>query len=179
VKHLPSGRFRPVNRFDAIAMRWLARHSALFARISLGFVFLAFGFLKFFSGVSPAEEISEQAMTEMTLGLIPADAGRLMVALLETTIGLSLLTGRYLRVGIALLALAMVGVMSPLVLFPDELFAGEYRAPTLEGQYVLKDIVLLAAANLVAIRARGAEIVLIPEEGPDGDLNTSLSPTTR
>jgi uncharacterized membrane protein YphA (DoxX/SURF4 family) len=179
MKQMPQGRFQPVNRFDAVAMHWLARHSALFARISLGFVFLAFGFLKFFSGVSPAEEISEQAMTEMTFGLIPADAGRIVVAMLETTIGLSLLTGRNLRVGIGLLAVAMVGVMSPLVLFPEELFAGEYRAPTLEGQYVLKDIVLLAAANLVAIRARGAAIVLVPEEEQDEDVSTTFSPATR
>jgi uncharacterized membrane protein YkgB len=164
MEHLHSGRFQPINRIDAAVMHWLARHSALFVRISLGFVFLAFGVLKFFPGISPAEEISERAMTEMTLGIIPGDVGRILVAMMETAIGLSLLTGRYLRVGIALLAVAMVGVMSPLVLFPGELFAREYRAPTLEGQYVLKDIVLLAAANIVAIRERGAAIVLIPDE---------------
>lgn len=159
-----SGRFQPVNRLDAVLMHWLARHSALFMRMSLGFVFLVFGILKFFPGVSPAEEISERAMTEMTLGIIPGDAGRIIVAILETAIGLSLLTGRHLRLGIALLAIAMVGVMSPLILFPGDLFAGEYRSPTLEGQYVLKDIVLLAAANIVAVRERGAAIVLVPRD---------------
>lgn len=179
MKHLHSGRFRPVNRVDAVVMRWLARHSALFARISLGFVFLAFGILKFFSGVSPAEEISERAMTEMTLGIIPGDAGRIMVAVLETAIGLSLLSGRYLRAGIALLAVAMVGVMSPLVLFPEDLFAGEYRAPTLEGQYVLKDIVLLAAANVVAVRERGAAIVLVPDDDMDETTDLALSSASR
>jgi uncharacterized membrane protein YkgB len=164
---LPTGRFRPRNRIDAVLMHWLARHSALFARISLGVVFLAFGILKFFPGVSPAEDISERAMSALTLGIIPADAGRVLVAIMETAIGLSLLTGRYLRIGLALLAMALVGVMSPLVLFPGDLFAGQYRAPTLEGQYVLKDIVLIAAANIVAVRARGGAIILVPEEPPD------------
>jgi len=164
-----------VNHIDAVVMHWLARHSALFARISLGFVFLAFGALKFFPGVSPAEEISERAMREMTLGLIPGDVGRLMVAVLETAIGVLLLTGRWMRVGVALLAVSMVGVMSPLLLFPGDLFTGEFRAPTLEGQYVLKDVVLLAAANIVAVRARGAAIVLVPDE-TGGD---AASPVTR
>jgi uncharacterized membrane protein YkgB len=50
----------------------------------------------------------------------------------------------------------MVGILSPLVLFFPELFPG---APTLEGQYVLKDIVLVAAGLVVTARALGAELV--------------------
>src|SRR5699024_5303217 len=106
----------------------------------------------------------EQAMEQLTFGIVPGDMGRILVALMETAIGLSLLTGRYLKTGMALLGLAVVGVMSPLVLFPGDLFAGNYNAPTLEGQYVLKDVVLLAAANIVALRERGAAMVLVSEE---------------
>lgn len=179
MNHVRAGRFRPINHLDAVLMPWLARHSIPFMRISLGFVFLAFGVLKFFSGVSPAEDISEQTMRELTLGIIPADIGRILVAVMETAIGLSLLTGRYLRAGIALLAMAMVGVMSPLILFPGELFSGDYRAPTLLGQYVVKDIVLLAAANIIAVRARGAAIVLVPDENRDDGMNPDLARATR
>jgi putative oxidoreductase len=121
-------------------------------RLSLGVVFLLFGLLKFIPGLSPAEDMATQAMQELTFGMVPPWLGLLLVALLETTIGLALLTGRYLRLGLLLLGAALVGILSPLVLFPGELFAGPFFAPTLEGQYVIKDIVLFAAALVVAVK---------------------------
>ena len=155
--------FRPINRLDAVVMQWLADHSLQMVRISLGFVFLVFGVLKFFPDVSPAEEIAERTTAALTLGIIEGDLARLFVALMETAIGLSLLTGRHLRIGTALLGIAMVGVLSPLVLFPDDLFAGNYNAPTLAGQYVLKDVVLLTSGLVVGLKVRGAEMVIAPE----------------
>ncbi|MGI8730009.1 MAG: hypothetical protein ACR2LK_08495, partial [Solirubrobacteraceae bacterium] len=44
----------------------------------------------------------------------------------------------------------MIGVLAPLALFTGRLFAGPYNAPTLEGQYVIKDIILVAAGFVVA-----------------------------
>ena len=104
---------------------------------------------------------------DASLGIIEGDLARIFVAAMETAIGLSLLTGRYLRVGMALLGIAMVGVLSPLALFPADLFAGNYNAPTLAGQYVIKDIVLLTAALVVVLRQRGAELVIVPEDGAE------------
>ncbi len=130
----------------------LMRYSVPLLRISLGLVFLGFGVLKFVPGLSPAEGLAQQTMDKLTLGLIPDDVGLVLVALLETAIGVSFITGRYLRAGLALLAMAMVGVLSPVVLLPEQLFAGQFNAPTMEGQYVLKDIVLLTAGLVVAAR---------------------------
>jgi uncharacterized membrane protein YkgB len=139
------------------AARWLAFHQARLTgishdllRFSLGLVFLLFGVLKFVPGLSPAEDIAVRAVTELTFGLMPAGVALFLVALVETTIGVSLLTGRCVRLGLALLGAAMIGILSPLVLFPSELFAGP--VPTLMGQYVIKDIVLLAAALVLAVR---------------------------
>ena len=157
-------RFRPINRLDAKVTQWLTRNSVPLVRMSLGFVFLAFGLLKFFPGVSPAEAIAIRTTDALTLGMVEGDAARLFVAAIETAIGLSLLTGRYLRFGVGLLGVAMVGVLSPLVLFPGDLFSREYNAPTLEGQYVVKDIVLLAAGLIVVLRQRGAEMMMVPED---------------
>jgi putative oxidoreductase len=155
-------RFRPINQLDAQVTQWLARNSVPLVRISLGFVFLAFGLLKFFPGVSPAEAIAIRTTDALTLGIVEGDLARLFVAAMETAIGLSLLTGRYLRIGVGLLGIAMVGVLSPLVLFPGDLFSREFNAPTLEGQYVVKDIVLLTSALVVALKQRGAEMVIVP-----------------
>ncbi len=131
----------------------LARYSVPLLRISLGLVFLGFGVLKFVPGLSPAEGLAQATMDKLTLGVIPDNVGLVLVALMETAIGLSFITGRYLRIGLGLMAMAMVGVLSPLVFFPGQLFAGDYNAPTMDGQYVLKDIVLLAAGLVVAARA--------------------------
>ena len=169
------GRFRPINRLDAKITPWLAKQSLPLMRISLGFVFLAFGLLKFFPNVSPAEDMAKDAVTGLTFGLMPGSFGLVLVALMETAIGLSLLTGRYLRVGIGLLGMAMVGVLSPLVLFPGELFAGNYNAPTLEGQYVVKDLVLLAAALVVGLQQRGAELVILPDHAAADQATASLA----
>jgi uncharacterized membrane protein YkgB len=68
------------------------------------------------------------------------------------------------RLGLALLGVAMVGILSPLVLFPGELFAGPDHAPTLEGQYVLKDVVLLAGGLVVAARELGGRPVAEPAD---------------
>jgi putative oxidoreductase len=156
-------RFRPINRLDAKVTQWLTRNSVPLVRISLGFVFLAFGLLKFFPGVSPAEAIAIRTTDALTLGIVEGDVARLFVAAMETAIGLSLLTGRCLRLGVGLLGIAMVGVLSPLVLFPGDLFSREYNAPTLEGQYVVKDIVLLTSGLIVGLRERGAEMMIAPD----------------
>jgi putative oxidoreductase len=144
---------------EARVMEWLARYSVDLLRISVGLVFLAFGVLKFFPGLSPAQELAGRTVEILSLGLVPDQVAVLMVATLETTIGLLLVTGRWLRLGVALLILAMVGILSPLVLLPDELFRGRIYAPTLEGQYVLKDVVLVSAAFVIAARALGARMV--------------------
>jgi putative oxidoreductase len=148
-----------VQEVEARVTRWLARYSVDVLRISLGLVFLAFGVLKFFPGLSPAQDLAGRTVQLLTFGLVPDEAAVLMVATLETTIGVLLVTGRWLRLGIALLIVAMAGILSPLVLLPDELFRGHNYATTLEGQYVLKDVVLLSSAFVIAARALGARMV--------------------
>jgi uncharacterized membrane protein YphA (DoxX/SURF4 family) len=146
-------------RIDQQVTVWLARHSVSLVRISLGVVFLLFGVLKFVPGASPAEDMATRVMSDMTLGLIPDWLCLVLVAAMESTIGLSLVTGRYLKVGLSLLGMAIVGIMAPLVLFPQDLLTNELT-PTIEGQYVFKDIVLAAAALPVFLRERGARFVL-------------------
>jgi uncharacterized membrane protein YphA (DoxX/SURF4 family) len=116
--------------------------------------------LKFFPGHSPAEVLAERTLGVFTLGLLPAGVDRVLVATLETTVGLCLTTGWFLRPGMLLLGMNMVGILSPLVFFPHELFPRGLTAPTLEGQYVVKDAVLLCAGLVVAAHALGARLVV-------------------
>jgi putative oxidoreductase len=157
--------------------QWLARYSIAMLRISLSLVLLVFGALEFIPGLGPVEDLVADTMGALTLGLIPGRVALLLVATVETVIGLLLVTGRYLRLGLALLGLAMVGILSPLVLFPDRLFAVPGIAPTLEGQYVLKDVVPLAAVLVVASGASRRRVITERDEAAPGDHNAK-SPKT-
>lgn len=91
-----------------------------------------------------------RTVEDLTFELVPPDTARVLVAVLETTIGVLLLTGSLPRLTLVLLGVSMVGFLSPLVLMTGRLFAGPSGAPTLEGQYVLKDLILAAAILVLA-----------------------------
>ena len=162
-------------RVDAAAHRWLVRNSLTFLRISVGVIFLAFGVLKYFPGVSPAQNLAEDTTHILTFGLVPGGVAIVVIATLECVIGLILISGRGMRAAIYLLGGEFVGILSPIVLETGRLFAGPHHAPTLEGQYVLKDIILVAAAMVIATSLRGATLVAgensakLTEVSPEGD----------
>lgn len=147
---------RLADRASARLATWLARHSVDILRISLGLVFLGFAVLKYFPGVSPAEDLAVRTVETLSLGILSGYGALVATAIVETFIGLTLITGKLLRAGLLVLGGAMVGILSPLVLFFGDLFPG---APTLEAQYVLKDVVLVAAALVVTARTLGARLV--------------------
>ena len=156
------GLFEGFDRLDTALNRWLVAHSIALLRVSLGLVFLAFGALKFFPGLSPIEGLAASTTGALTFGLVPPGVGLATIAALEVAIGLCFVTGRFLRVGVWLMGAQMVGAMSPLVLFPNELFSGPLHAPTLAAQYIVKDVILVAAAMVIASTWAGARIVAEP-----------------
>jgi hypothetical protein len=90
------------------------------------------------------------------------------------------------RATLALLLLQMAGTMTPLVLFPQETFALAPIVPNLEGQYIIKNLVIISGALVIAATLRGAVLTqkALPgaavrdEVGPDagrGNLGQSCS----
>jgi putative oxidoreductase len=154
----------PVQRVVARVAERLAAHSVDWLRISLGLVILGFGTLKYFPGASPAEDLAMRTTDALTFGLVSGTAAVVGTAIVETVIGLTLLTGVGLRVGLVAMAGWLVGIMAPVVLFAGEMFPG--GLPTLEAQYVLKDVILAAAAAVVAARALGARYVVADPASP-------------
>jgi uncharacterized membrane protein YphA (DoxX/SURF4 family) len=154
--------FAMVDAGEAAVHRWLMRYSIIALRISMGAVYLGFGVLKYFPGASPAESLALATTHMLSFGLVPAviPNGVVMVLLatLECTIGLVLITGRWLRVAIYLLGGQLVGILSPAVLLAGREFAGPHHMPTLEGQYVLKDVILVAVAMVIATTVRGSAL---------------------
>ena len=134
---------------------WLARHSIDILRISVGLVFLGFGALKFFPGASPAEELVIRTIDTLSFGIVTGQTALVITAVMECFIGITLITGKLLKMGLLVLGGSLVGIMSPLVLFFTDMFPG---TPTLEAQYVFKDIILVAAGLVIAARALGASL---------------------
>jgi len=148
-----------LHQMETSVTRWLVNHSPTVLRVSLGVIFLAFGVLKFFPGLSPAQELAARTTEILTFGLVLASVNIVMVAALECAIGVGLIWGRYLRVTLVLLGFQMVGAMSPLLLFSGDLFAGPYHAPTLEAQYIIKDVVLVSVGLVLGATLHGRRIV--------------------
>ncbi|HSW43494.1 MAG TPA: DoxX family protein [Patescibacteria group bacterium] len=150
-----SGLRGTLDRLDRGVTAGLAVAAIPALRIALGIVFLWFGALKFVPGLSPAEDLAGRTIDVLTFGLVTPEAALPVLALWEVLIGVGLLTGRFLRFTLALLAAQIVGTVAPLVLFPAETFTIFPIAPTLTGQYILKNVVLFAAAMVVGSTVRG------------------------
>lgn len=137
---------------------WMATHGITLTRIALGVVFLWFGAIKFVPGWSPAAELAGRTIERITLGAVPPELGLPILAAWESLIGIGLLAGRFLRVTLLLLFAQMPGTLLPLVLFPAETFTAFPQAPTMEGQYIIKNLVLIGAAIVVGATVRGGEL---------------------
>lgn len=155
-------------RFDRIDRRItfaLAAAGVPLLRVALGIVFLWFGALKLVPDLSPAEDLAARTIEVLTFGVVPPALALPVLAVWEVAIGLGLLAGRFLRVTLLLLVVQMAGTLTPLVLFPEETFTVFPIAPTLEGQYILKNVVLVAAAIVVGATVRGGQLEPEPRRG--------------
>jgi len=153
-------------RFEQLDRRitdWMADKGITVLRISLGIVFLWFGVLKFVPGLSPADELATRTISTLTFGLVRPDISRPLLALWESVIGLGLITGWFMRGILLLLFVQMLGTITPLVLFPAETWTIFPIAPTLEGQYIIKNIVLVSAGLVIGATVRGGRLVADPE----------------
>lgn len=154
---------RRFDRIDTHITGWMARHSIMLLRVGLGVVFLWFGLLKFFPGLSPAQDLAARTIEALTLGLVGPALSLPILAAWEVIIGLGLIAGRWMRITLLLLAAQMLGTVTPLLLFPAEAFTLAPLAPTLEGQYIIKNLVLVAGALVIGATVRGGRLVAEPE----------------
>ena len=122
-------------------------------------MFLWFGLLKFVPGASAAEALAGRTIEILTFGLLEPSVSVAMLAAWEGLIGLGLVAGRQLRATLLLLVVQLLGTLTPLAFFPAETFARLPYAPTLEGQYILKNVVLISAGLVIGATARGGRFV--------------------
>lgn len=138
---------------DRTVTSWMARNGLLLLRLGLGIVFLWFGALKLFPNMSPAE-----GLVRNTIFFLNPAIALPLIALWEMAIGLGLLWGKHMRLTLLLLFLQMPGTMLPILLLPGEVWTQFPFALTIEGQYIFKNLVLIAAGIVLGGTVRGGYI---------------------
>ena len=135
----------------------MARAGVPALRVSLAIIFIWFGILKPM-GLSPAA-----SLVEATVGWMPFFTASQWVSIIgwwEVAIGVTFLFRPTLRIAIALMFLQMGGTFLPLVLLPQVTFqAGRYPfVPTMEGQYIIKNLLIISAALVVGGTVRSLPV---------------------
>lgn len=151
-------------KIDYAITQWMADHGITLLRISVGIIFLWFGGLKLFPSLSPAEVLATKTIEVLTFGIVTPSISLPVLAVWEVMIGLGLISGRFLRITLLLLFVQMMGTVTPLVLFPDEAFTVFPIGLTLEGQYIIKNLVLISAGIVIGATVRGGNLVADPEK---------------
>src|SRR3970282_1563865 len=123
-----------VVRADVKITNWMARYGIVLLRISLGVVFFWFGVLKFFPGLSPAQDLAARTISVLTFGLASPGISVPVLGARGCGVVRGLIAGVFMRGTLLLLFLQMLGTITPLFFFPAEVFTRFPYAPTLEGQ---------------------------------------------
>jgi len=143
-----------IDNLDLIITGWMANYGLIILRIGLGIIFFWFGILKFFPGVSPAEELVRN-----TIYFINPDLFLPILALWETIIGIGLITGKFMRLTLLLLFLQMPGTALPLILLPEVVWNYFPFGLSLEGQYIIKNLVLIGGGLVLGGTVRGGKLI--------------------
>lgn len=127
-------------RIDSRISAWMQTWSLPVVRSAIGVVFIWFGALKVI-GISPARELVEK-----TVYFFPPEIFVPILGVWEVLIGLSFFYRPLIRLGILLLFLQVPGTFLPMILFPDVVFTVFPYGLTVEGQYIIKNLVIIGAA---------------------------------
>ncbi len=145
-------------RLDRAITFWMAKNGLPVLRVGLGIVFFWFGALKLFPGMSPAEDLVRNTTYFMDPNIFQP-----VLAVWEMLIGLGFLTGRFMRLTILLLFAQMGGTILPLFVLPEVVWTSFPFGLTLEGQYIIKNMVIIGAALALGGTVRGGRLQPEPE----------------
>jgi len=133
-------------RASSLLNTWLLRHRSQLLRLGLAVVYVWFGALKYFPGISPAEVLAGNTIERLSLGGIHPGVGLPVLATWECLIGLGLLFGVLPRLLLALIFVHRLGTFTPFLFFPDQCWHKFPFVLTLEGKYIVRNLVLVGAS---------------------------------
>lgn len=143
--------FRNINKlFDNLVLPLIKNNYVWFARITFFVIYFWFGILKIFD-TSPANPLVA-ALQEKTLPFLTFEQFIVIFSIYEMVIGILFLFPKLTKVAFILFILHMGMTMMPLVLLPEVSWQG-FLVPTLEGQYMIKNLVLIALASSILVNS--------------------------
>ncbi len=117
-------------------------------RISIGIIYLWFGFLKFFFGLSPAEQVASATIHQLTFGLMPDYVAIKTLAVWECSLGVLLIACKWMKPVLFMMFLHMAFTFTPFVFFPQQTFMHAFDF-TLLGQYIMKNIIIISGGMVL------------------------------
>ena len=139
------------DKHDKEITQWMQKHGVHYLRYSLALIFIWFGALKPF-GLSPAQTLVENTVYWLDpTWFVP------VLGWWEVLIGICFLYKPLLRAAIGLMALQMAGTLLPLIILPEVVYGTPWWVLTLEGQYIIKNVVLISAALVIGSHVRDKE----------------------
>ena len=113
--------------------------------LSIGILYFWFGILKFFPGLSPAEELAKNTIAVLTFSQIPSSVSIILLAIWETGLGLLFITNTYRSIAIRIAYFHLALTFTPFLFFDELTFSNPPFGFSLVGQYIVKNIILIAA----------------------------------
>jgi len=144
-----------LNNFDRLVVWAMDSFGIKFARLAIGIVFIWFGALKMIGTLSPAYDLVAATIYWLTPEIIIP-----LIGLWEVAIGVAFLFPPLTRLALVLLAGQMPATFLPLVLLPAVCFTVFPFGLTLEGQYIIKNLVIIACALIIGGTALRKETIV-------------------
>lgn len=146
-----------IQKFDIHIISRFRKWEVPLARTAIFVVYFWFGFLKLI-GVSPAAPLV-QALFEKTINFMPFATFYVFFSFFEIAIGILFLVRGLERLAIFLIGLHLITTILPLVFLPHIAWQA-FLVPTLEGQYIIKNVLIAASAIVI-----GSKLVPISSDG--------------
>jgi len=140
---------RYTDMFDRVMINFSGKYGVPFLRFSIGIIFIWFGALKTIGELSPAYDLVAATIYWLTPEIIVP-----LLGLWEVAIGIAFLIPSLNRIGLILLAFQMPGTFLPLILLPEICFTVIPFGLTLEGQYIVKNLVIIGSAFVIGAGVR-------------------------
>ena len=116
---------------------------------SIGLIYIYFGVLKMFPNASPAEELGINTVSKLCCGIFSESFCIYSLAILEVGIGMMLWTKKFLKIGVIVGLAHLFFTFAPLLMFPQLTFEGSVFTPSILGQYIFKNIIIMASLWLI------------------------------
>ena len=120
-------------------------HPIAVLRTSIGIIYLWFGVLKFFYGLSPAEQVASQTIHQLTFGFIPDHLAIQTLAVWECALGILLIFCKWMKIVLIMMFIHMAFTFTPFLFFPQQTFMHLPYDFTLLGQYIMKNIIIISS----------------------------------